>query len=145
LRRYVAAPQELAREASLFIAVPEFIRSCPIELGFPAERSLAHYIGVDPAAFRAFPAAERSQVVLFVGGLVEVERGARCWCARCGWWPAASPAPSGGDRRHPLRGKPEAMAAATGIRHRFQRGEGEAGGVGSRTTKRRAPRGHPPP
>src|SRR5690606_21161734 len=42
---------ELKRRGALFVAVSEFIRTRLLELGFPAERTRVHYIGVDTAAF----------------------------------------------------------------------------------------------
>jgi glycosyltransferase involved in cell wall biosynthesis len=118
LRRYVAARPALAREGSLFIAVSEFIRSCAVEQGFPADRTVVHYIGIDLSEFRPVP-AERTPVVLFVGRLVE-KKGCELLIR----------AMAKVAERHPqaelvvigdgvLRARLEAQAAASGVRHRF--------------------------
>ncbi len=44
---YLAFRRRLAREGDLFLCVSEFIREKVLELGFPAERTVVHYIGVD--------------------------------------------------------------------------------------------------
>ncbi len=69
--QYLAKRAELARRGALFIGVSRFIVERLERLGFPAERTQLHYIGVDPAAFSrpAEPAAEL--VVLHVARLVE--------------------------------------------------------------------------
>jgi colanic acid/amylovoran biosynthesis glycosyltransferase len=65
--------RELWQTADVFLCVSNFIRRCAIERGFPEEKLLVHYIGVDESKFR--PGAERdsssSKNVLFVGRLVE--------------------------------------------------------------------------
>lgn len=118
LRRYVAARQALAREGSLFIAVSEFIRACAIEQGFPADRTVVHYIGIDLSAF-APVRAERSEVVLFVGRLVE-KKG--CELLIRAMAKVAEEHPDTelvviGDGE--LRPRLEAQAAASAVRHRF--------------------------
>ena len=56
----------------LFLAVSEFIRQQMLARGYPAERTVVHYIGVDTVKFARPPEpAIREPVVLFVGRLVE--------------------------------------------------------------------------
>jgi len=72
-RVFLRRREVLKREARLFITVSEFIRQRLIALGFPEERVVAHYTGVDTAQFRADPAVPREPVVLFVGRLIETK------------------------------------------------------------------------
>jgi glycosyltransferase involved in cell wall biosynthesis len=60
----------LAREADLVVAVSDFIRRRLLEKGFPQEKVLVHYTGVDTAYFSP-QETPRLPVVLFVGRLVE--------------------------------------------------------------------------
>jgi glycosyltransferase involved in cell wall biosynthesis len=69
--RYAMLKRRLQQGADLFIAVSEAIRAKAGAQGFPAERTIVHYNGIDLARFRA-PAAEREpNLVLHVGRLVE--------------------------------------------------------------------------
>lgn len=63
--------KSLGDEAALFLCVSKFIRNCAVDAGFPQEKLLVHYIGVDCSQF--FPEAgnHTSEEVLFVGRLVE--------------------------------------------------------------------------
>lgn len=70
-RIYLSRRKLLKKEARLFIAVSNFIRQKLLERGFPEERILVHYIGVDTALFKAESTACRQPTVLFVGRLVE--------------------------------------------------------------------------
>ncbi len=70
-RRYLARLPALARSGSLFLAVSEFIRAQALQRGFPAERTVVHYTGVDTGFFSPDPSVTRSDTVLFVGRLVE--------------------------------------------------------------------------
>ena len=60
----------LKSSGALFIGVSEFIVAQLRRLGFPPERTHAHYIGVDTAAFAA-PCGERAPLILHVARLVE--------------------------------------------------------------------------
>jgi colanic acid/amylovoran biosynthesis glycosyltransferase len=69
-RRYIANKGKLKRSRALFLAVSKFIRGKLVEQGFPEERVLVHYTGVDAKKFQ--PAStEGSPVILFVGRLEE--------------------------------------------------------------------------
>lgn len=49
--QFVAREAQLRREATRFIAISQFIRSCLLERGYPAEKIVQHYIGVDTSKF----------------------------------------------------------------------------------------------
>jgi glycosyltransferase involved in cell wall biosynthesis len=66
----------LAEKATLFLCVSDFIRRQAIDAGFPAEKLLVHYIGIDRTLFVPPPVAETADSVLFVGRLVEMKGGA---------------------------------------------------------------------
>ncbi|OCT11016.1 glycosyl transferase [Paenibacillus pectinilyticus] len=68
---YIRKRQELQRTGTLFIAVSDFIRSKMLEQGYPEERVVRHYIGIDVDAFTPDDQVERYPIVLFVGRLVE--------------------------------------------------------------------------
>jgi colanic acid/amylovoran biosynthesis glycosyltransferase len=63
--------KRLGDEAALFLCVSRFIRDRALEAGFPAEKLLVHYMGIDHGLFSPSTSPERSQSVLFVGRLVE--------------------------------------------------------------------------
>ncbi len=69
------AYQELGEKADLFLCVSDFIRRQAIEAGYPPEKLLVHYIGIDRSLFFPAPAANRADSVLFVGRLVEMKGG----------------------------------------------------------------------
>jgi colanic acid/amylovoran biosynthesis glycosyltransferase len=70
-RQYLRARHTLAREAALIIAVSPFIKDSLIEKGFPEDKIVVHYIGVDTDYFTVRRPVPREPVVLFVGRLVE--------------------------------------------------------------------------
>ncbi len=70
-RVYLRRRAELQREGRLFLAVSGFLQERLLEQGFPPERTVVHYNGVDTEVFRPDPAVRREPVVLFVGRLVE--------------------------------------------------------------------------
>lgn len=70
-RVYLRRREELKREAKLFIGVSEFIKEKLLAQGFPPEKVIAHYYGVDTAAFQPDPTVPREPLVLFVGRLAE--------------------------------------------------------------------------
>lgn len=61
----------LKREACLFITVSKFIQEKLLEQGFPADRVITHYNGVNIDQFCPDPQIPREPVILFVGRLVE--------------------------------------------------------------------------
>ncbi len=70
-RAYLDGREALKSEGRLFIAVSGFIKGKLLEQGFPPEKTVVHYNGVDTKAFRPDPSVKREPVVLFVGRLVE--------------------------------------------------------------------------
>ena len=70
MRQYPAKRHLLQRTAARFIAVSEFIRRKLVAQGFPEQRVVVHYVGVDTKLFAARGAA-REQIVLFVGRVIE--------------------------------------------------------------------------
>jgi glycosyltransferase involved in cell wall biosynthesis len=61
----------LKEEPALIIAVSQFIKRTLVARGYPENKIVAHYYGVDTAKFRANRAVAREPVVLFVGRLAE--------------------------------------------------------------------------
>ncbi|HEU4588885.1 MAG TPA: glycosyltransferase [Gemmatimonadales bacterium] len=72
-RAYVRRRARLWREASLVLAVSEFVRQKLEALGCPPERIRVHYIGIDTGFYRPAPEMARRPLVLFVGRLMEVK------------------------------------------------------------------------
>lgn len=70
-RMYLRRRSELKRGASLFIAVSRFIKKRLLEQGFPSDRIVVHYIGIDTERFRPDHDVQREPFVLFVGRMVE--------------------------------------------------------------------------
>ena len=67
-RHYLVTKEKLKKSSAYFLAVSKFIRRKLLEQGFPEERILVHYIGVDTKKFQ--PAStECGPVILFVGRL----------------------------------------------------------------------------
>ena len=67
--------RELAERADLFLCVSDFIRRQAIDAGFPPEKLLVHYIGIDRTLFFPPAAAPDNESVLFIGRLVEMKGG----------------------------------------------------------------------
>lgn len=63
--------KRLGEEGALFICISEFIRDRALDAGFPAEKLVLHYIGIDREQFSARTPRQASDGVLFVGRLVE--------------------------------------------------------------------------
>lgn len=70
---HVGVYRKLAEKASLFLCVSEFIRREAIAAGFPPEKLLVHYIGIDRTTFVAPLKPADVESVLFVGRLVEMK------------------------------------------------------------------------
>ncbi|NYF79611.1 glycosyltransferase [Granulicella arctica] len=70
-REYLKGRTRLQKEGALFVACSAYVRSRAIERGYPAERTIVRFIGVDIARFEPPPTRRHEQVVLFVGRLVE--------------------------------------------------------------------------
>lgn len=63
--------EELWRKASTFICVSEFIKNEALKAGFPEEKLLKLFIGVDLEVFRPVDTKRDPNLVVFVGRLVE--------------------------------------------------------------------------
>jgi len=72
-RVYCRHKNLVVKEGSLFLCISQFIRNRLLQQGFPDERTILHYIGVDMQFFHPDGAASRRPVVLFVGSLREVK------------------------------------------------------------------------
>jgi glycosyltransferase involved in cell wall biosynthesis len=70
---YMGIYRELADKATLFLCVSEFIRRQAIEAGYPAEKLVVHYIGIDRTLFLPSAEAANTDSILFVGRLVEMK------------------------------------------------------------------------
>jgi glycosyltransferase involved in cell wall biosynthesis len=68
-RLLVRRRPRLAAEGALHIAVSDFMRAGLIDLGFPPDRIVRHYIGVDTELFRPPRSSSSECVLLFVGRL----------------------------------------------------------------------------
>jgi colanic acid/amylovoran biosynthesis glycosyltransferase len=68
---YFRRREALKRETQLFITVSKFIKDKIIDQGFPEDRIVTHYHGVDINKFKADPKVLRKPIVLFVGRLTE--------------------------------------------------------------------------
>jgi glycosyltransferase involved in cell wall biosynthesis len=68
-RLYLRRRDLLKEHGAKFVCVSNFIRKRAIALGFPAEKSVVHYTGIDTDFFRQNPVVPRCPVVLFVGRL----------------------------------------------------------------------------
>ena len=65
----------LASKADLFICVSDFIRRQAIEAGYPSEKLVVHYIGIDRGIFSPAGNTPSKDSVLYVGRLVEMKGG----------------------------------------------------------------------
>lgn len=71
-RVYLRHREALKREAQLFIAVSHYSKENLLKQGFPPEKIVVHYIGIDTDAFQPDLSVLREPaMVLFVGRLVE--------------------------------------------------------------------------
>ena len=68
---YFQRKEQLKRETQLFITVSKFIKDKLIEQGFPPEKIIYHYHGVDLDKFCPDPKIKREPIVLFVGRFTE--------------------------------------------------------------------------
>jgi colanic acid/amylovoran biosynthesis glycosyltransferase len=70
-RKYVRHKEELKVKAACFIVVSNYIKGKLLQQGFPEEKIVVHYIGVDIDKFHPEPSVIREKKVLFVGRFVE--------------------------------------------------------------------------
>jgi glycosyltransferase involved in cell wall biosynthesis len=118
-REYLQGRSTLQKVGALFLTCSAYVRMRGLEMGYPADRTIVHSIGVDVERFKPPTVRQREKSVLFVGRLVEkkgcgslieamVEVQRSC--------PAAELVVIGGGL---LRTHYEARAAALGVRCRF--------------------------
>lgn len=118
-RRYIRNRATLQANGTRFIAVSNFIRDRMLEQGFPAEKIMVHYIGVDVERFQPDPDAERGMSILFVARFVP-KKGGEHLIRAMQRVQAQNPAIEllmVGDG--PLRSQWESLAAETLQRYRF--------------------------
>ena len=70
-REYLQGRQALQKKGALFISCSAYIRQRGLAMGYPAERTIVHSIGVDVERFKPPVVRRREKIVLFVGRLVE--------------------------------------------------------------------------
>src|SRR5271156_3802086 len=70
-REYLLGRPRLQRKGALFLSCSAYVRKRGLEMGYPAERTIVHRIGVDVEQFKPPVANRREKIVLFVGRLVE--------------------------------------------------------------------------
>ncbi len=112
--RYALFRRRLQERGDLFLAVSEALRQQAIAQGFPAERTLAHYNGVDLHRFRPGDAADGLKI-LHVGRLVEKKGTAVLLRAFASLRPAHPEARLAIVGDGPLRAGLERLAAALGL------------------------------
>ena len=118
-REYLQGRPALQKKGALFVSCSAYIRQRGLEMGYPAERTIVHSIGVDVERFKPPAVGRREKIVLFVGRLVE-KKGcaslieAMAKVQHCD--PAAELVVIGDGE---LRPDYEARAAALGVRCRF--------------------------
>jgi glycosyltransferase involved in cell wall biosynthesis len=69
--RYALGRRRLMREGALFLTVSDALRQRAAEQGFPQDRLVTHYNGVDLDTFHPAPAPPAERTVLHIGRLVE--------------------------------------------------------------------------
>lgn len=70
-RLFLQRREKLFKTASMFICVSNFIKEQALAAGFPQQKLLVHYIGIDLETYRAVPGVLRESIVLFVGRLTK--------------------------------------------------------------------------
>jgi colanic acid/amylovoran biosynthesis glycosyltransferase len=70
-REYLHGRPRLQKKGALFLTCSAYVRRRGLEIGYPAERTIVHSIGVDVERFKPPLAKRREKIVLFVGRLVE--------------------------------------------------------------------------
>jgi len=70
-RLYLRRRQELWEQAAVFLCVSEFIREKALEKGFPKEKLVVHYTGIDLSLFCRGESVRDPNLIVFTGRLVE--------------------------------------------------------------------------
>jgi colanic acid/amylovoran biosynthesis glycosyltransferase len=118
-REYLHGRSGLQKKGALFLSCSAFVRRRGLEMGYPADRTIVHSIGVDVERFKPPAVRPREKMVLFVGRLVE-KKGCTSLLEAMAEVQRRSPwvelVVIGGG---PLRAEYEARAAELGLRCRF--------------------------
>ena len=69
--RYAMTASRLMRQGDLFLPVSDALRDGAIARGFPPERTLTHYLGIDVRRFSPTGTAPEPGLILHIGRLVE--------------------------------------------------------------------------
>ena len=117
-REYLQGRQALQKTGALFLTCSAFVRRRGLALGYPADRTIVHSIGVDVEQFQPPIVRPRQKVVLFVGRLVE-KKGCGNLIEAMARLQRTSPAELVVIGDGPLRAQYEALAAARGLHCRF--------------------------
>ncbi len=72
-RLYERRLPKLQQTAKRFIAVSDFLKREMIDRGYPEDKIIRHYIGIDTAKFTPCLATKREPIVLFTGRLAETK------------------------------------------------------------------------
>jgi glycosyltransferase involved in cell wall biosynthesis len=119
-RAYLQGRSTLQKAGALFLSCSDYVRARGLEMGYPADRTIVHSIGVDVERFKPPGLLRpREKSVLFVGRLVEKKGCGTLIEAMAGVqrrYPAAELVVVGDG---PLRTEYEARAVALGVRCRF--------------------------
>jgi len=75
-RKYLKRRAALIGQGALFIAVSNCVRNHLLAQGYPAARTVTHYIGVDAGQFMPDMSIPRENIVLFVGRFDALKGGA---------------------------------------------------------------------
>lgn len=113
--RYAASKRRLQRGGDLFIAVSKAIRAKALAQGYPSERTIVHYNGIDLGRFATHGGEREPGLILHVGRLVE-KKGTRFLLDAVARIPQARLVILGDG---PLRPALERQAAGLGDRVRF--------------------------
>jgi colanic acid/amylovoran biosynthesis glycosyltransferase len=72
-RLYEKRLPQLQKQAKYFIAVSDFLKGEMLKRGYPEEKIIRHYIGIDRTKFQPEPCTQREPIVLFTGRLAETK------------------------------------------------------------------------
>jgi colanic acid/amylovoran biosynthesis glycosyltransferase len=119
-RAYLQGRSKLQKTSALFLSCSDYVRARGLAMGYPADRTIVHSIGVDVERFKPPRLLRpREKSILFVGRLVEKKGCSSLIDAMAGVQrrcPAAELVVIGDG---PLRADYEAHAVALGVRCRF--------------------------
>ncbi|MDO7786850.1 glycosyltransferase [Desulforamulus aquiferis] len=68
---YLIHRRKLAKEGQMFVCVSNYIRDRVLEMGFPEERTITHYIGIDTETIKPIKEITHVKIILHVARLVE--------------------------------------------------------------------------